>query len=38
MPLWYYLPLHPDAALSVADQSLLRDWAEWAEWAEGDSR
>ena len=35
MPLWYYLPLHPDAALSAADQSLLRDWAEWAE---GDSR
>lgn len=35
MPLWYYLPLHPDAALSAADQSLLR---EWAEWSEGDSR
>ncbi len=38
MPLWYYLPLHPDAALSAADQSLLRDWSDWAEWAEGDSR
>jgi hypothetical protein len=27
MPLWYYLPLHRDAALSDADKELLRAWA-----------
>jgi len=26
MPLWFYLPLHPEARLSDADKSLLRDW------------
>ena len=32
MPLWYYLPLHPEARLSEADRTTLRDWAA----AEGD--
>jgi len=27
MPLWYYLPLHPDARLSDADKALLRAWS-----------
>jgi hypothetical protein len=27
MPLWYYLPLHPEARLSDADRALLREWA-----------
>lgn len=27
MPPWYYLPMHPDARLSAADQSLLSAWA-----------
>ena len=27
MPLWYYLPLHPQARLSEADKAALRDWA-----------
>lgn len=26
MPLWYYLPLHPDARLSQEDLARLRDW------------
>jgi hypothetical protein len=26
MPLWYYLPLHPDARLSDADRSALVEW------------
>lgn len=27
MPLWVYLPLHPEARLSDEDESLLRAWA-----------
>jgi len=27
MPLWYYLPMHPDARLSDADKQQLRSWA-----------
>ncbi len=27
MPLWYYLPLHPEARLSAADRDTLRAWA-----------
>ena len=27
MPLWYYLPLHPDAKLSPADRELILKWA-----------
>lgn len=27
MPLWYYLPLHPEARLSAADRDALRRWA-----------
>jgi len=27
MPLWYYLPVHRDAALSADDRALLRTWA-----------
>ncbi len=30
MPLWFYLPTHPDARLSAADRSLLRAWSEAA--------
>jgi cytochrome c551/c552 len=26
MPLWYYLPLHPEARLSDADRAALRAW------------
>lgn len=26
MPLWYYLPLHPEARLSEADKAVLRMW------------
>ncbi len=26
MPLWYYLPLHPDAELSGSDREALRAW------------
>jgi hypothetical protein len=26
MPLWFYLPLHPDARLSDADRAALRAW------------
>ncbi len=26
MPLWYYLPLHPQARLSDADRAVLRRW------------
>jgi hypothetical protein len=28
MPLWFYLPLHPEAKLSDADKELLRAWAD----------
>ncbi len=27
MPLWYYLPLHPEAKLSAADKGVLRKWS-----------
>ena len=27
MPLWFYLPLHPEAELTQADLRILRDWA-----------
>ncbi len=27
MPLWFYVPLHPDAKLSDADRKALCDWA-----------
>ena len=27
MPLWYYLPAHPEARLSDADRALLREWS-----------
>lgn len=27
MPLWYYVPLHPQARLTDADRELLRSWA-----------
>ena len=27
MPLWFYLPLHPEARLSQADKDRLREWA-----------
>jgi len=28
MPMWYYLPLHPEAGLSAADKETLRKWTE----------
>lgn len=27
MPLWFYLPMHPEAQLSSADKQLLQQWA-----------
>jgi hypothetical protein len=27
MPLWFYLPLHPEAALEESDLDTLRRWA-----------
>ena len=27
MPLWYYLPLHPEAKLSAAERDLIIQWA-----------
>jgi len=27
MPLWFYLPLHPEAPLGDADREALRRWA-----------
>lgn len=27
MPLWFYLPLHPDARLGEEEKTALRDWA-----------
>jgi len=27
MPLWYYMPLHPEARLTDADKALLRAWS-----------
>lgn len=34
MPLWFYLPLHPDAKLSQADRAVLREWSRQARTAE----
>lgn len=31
MPLWYYLPVHPDARLTTEDRTTLRRWAESVE-------
>lgn len=31
MPTWYYVALHPEARLSVTDQSVLRGWSGSAE-------
>jgi hypothetical protein len=28
MPLWFYLPLHPEANLTEADKALLKKWSE----------
>lgn len=28
MPLWFYLPLHPEANLTEADKAILKKWAE----------
>ncbi|HPF14247.1 MAG: heme-binding domain-containing protein [Planctomycetes bacterium] len=28
MPLWYYLPTHPEAKLSDADKNLLKTWSQ----------
>ncbi len=28
MPLWYYVPLHPDARLDDAERAILRIWSE----------
>jgi hypothetical protein len=28
MPLWFYLPTHPEARLSAQDRSILRAWSE----------
>ena len=28
MPLWFYLPLHPDARLSDAQKEIIRKWSE----------
>ncbi len=27
MPVWFYLPLHPEARLTDADRAVLREWA-----------
>lgn len=27
MPLWFYLPLHPEAKLSDVDLAVLREWS-----------
>ncbi|HEU5182002.1 MAG TPA: heme-binding domain-containing protein [Candidatus Polarisedimenticolia bacterium] len=34
MPLWYYLPLHPQARLSAQDKEILMHWTEEAPAAE----
>jgi hypothetical protein len=31
MPLWFYLPLHPDARLSEDDKRVLRAWSTGAD-------
>jgi len=28
MPLWFYLPMHPEARISQADRAVLQSWAE----------
>ncbi len=35
MPLWFYLPLHPEARLSPGDMETLRDWARNGSHGEG---
>lgn len=30
MPLWFYLPLHPEARLSAEDRAVLREWSRQA--------
>ena len=35
MPLWFYLPLHPEAKLSPADRAVLQAWASSAGGAAG---
>ncbi len=30
MPLWFYVPLHPDSKLSEGDLAVLKDWSESA--------
>ena len=35
MPLWFYLPLHPEGRLSPADVGTLRDWARNGSHEEG---
>lgn len=34
MPLWFYLPLHPEAALSDTDRAALREWAKAQPYAD----
>jgi hypothetical protein len=36
MPLWYYLPMHPEARLSAEDRSALQLWTEEAAAPDGD--
>ena len=31
MPLWFYLPLHPDARLTDSDLAILRQWSQSVE-------
>ena len=31
MPLWFYLPLHPQAQLSEADKRVMKDWTSAAQ-------
>jgi hypothetical protein len=37
MPLFFYVPLHPEAELSAADLDVLREWAESAGSSDGHS-
>lgn len=37
MPLWFYLPLHPEARLSEQDRALLQAWSESGGAAAGSS-
>lgn len=38
MPLWFYLPLHPEARLSEQDRSVLRTWSLSMGSADSDER